>query len=233
MKSVFVETDNVTKFRRAVAALEDVERGQPGIMLAWGQAGRGKTFAGCNYHSERGGIYLDVWEDWSQTAMMQALCFEVTGHRPRSANMCKIKICGALDKAPKTIFVDEADRLPFKRIEDLRDIHKATGASIVLIGEEELISLLGHRRRVWSRVTQELEFGPVTESDIATYALEAADLDLEPEACSAIGKASEGDFRLAHSMIRLLEDAAKARQTATVDLKMVQSILKMRSWRRG
>ena len=44
MRSVFVETGNVTAFRRAVLAVEDTERGQPGIVVAWGQAGRGKTF---------------------------------------------------------------------------------------------------------------------------------------------------------------------------------------------
>ena len=66
MKSVFVETGNVTAFRRAVLTVEDTERGQPGIVVAWGQAGRGKTFAARNSYTERGGVFLSAWENETQ-----------------------------------------------------------------------------------------------------------------------------------------------------------------------
>ncbi len=233
MKSIFVETTNVSKFRAACLSLEDTERGQPGIGLAWGQAGRGKTFAAQNYHSERGGVFLRAWEGWTQTAFLSALCFEVCGVRPRSANGCKVKIMHALNQDRRTVFIDEADRLHISRIEDLRDIHDETGCPIVLIGEEELIGALGERRRIWSRVTQEVKFEPSTETDIIIYSLEAADLDIDPEAAAFMRRQSDGDFRLIHSMTVLLEQAAKARQTSTINVSMVHDVVAKRSWRRG
>lgn len=233
MKNVFIETENVTRFQSSVARLEDMENGQPGIALAWGQAGRGKTWALDNYYAENGGVRIDVWEDWTQAAFLQALCFEVCGLRPRGVNVCKVKIVEALQKHPRTIFVDEADRLHIKRIEDLRDIHRASGCSIVLVGEEELLGLLGERRRIWSRVTQEIEFRPVTSEDIVHYALIAGDLDVTPESCSLIAQHTDGDFRLVRNMVQMLEQAAKAKQTSVVDTPMVRAVIKTRSWRRS
>lgn len=233
MKSVFLETDNVTSFRAAVQNMEDPQHGQPGIMLAWGQAGRGKTFAARNYHSMNGGVYISVWQDWTQAAFLQQLCFEVCGLRPRGSNSCKLKIVEHLEREPRTIFVDEADRLHVLRIEDLRDIHEATGAPIVLVGEEELLGLLSDRRRVWSRVVQEQQFQPITIDDITLYALDAADLTLTPGAAARMRKASDGDFRLVRNMVLHLEQASRARESGAVDEALVENILTQRSWRRS
>lgn len=233
MRPIFVETGNVSRFRQAMTALEDMEKGQLGIALCWGQAGRGKTFAVQNHHAVHGGVYLRVWEDWSQHSFMQALAFEVTGQRPHGANNCKVRVVEALGAAPQTIYVDEADRLHIKRIEDLRDIHDLTGCPVVLVGEEELLGLFGERRRIWSRVTQEVRFGPVNESDVAMYAMEAAALAVPPVVCKVIVARTDGDFRLVHTMVQLLEQAAKARATDTVDETMVADVLKRRSWRRS
>ncbi|WP_319543190.1 ATP-binding protein [uncultured Pseudodesulfovibrio sp.] len=233
MRQTFIKTDNVIRFQTAVSRMEDRENGQPGIALVWGQAGRGKTVALENYYSEHGGVYIDVWEDWTQAAFLQALCFEVCGLRPRGSNLCKVKIVEHLQKDPRTIFVDEADRLHIKRIEDLRDIHRATGCSVVLVGEEELIGLLGERRRIWSRVTEEIEFRPVSPMDVIQYGVHAADLDVTQDACSLIVKNSDGDFRLVRNMMQMLEQAAKAKETNVADAPMVQAVVKTRSWRRS
>jgi DNA transposition AAA+ family ATPase len=240
MKSVFVETGNVTAFRRAVLTVEDTQRGQPGIVVAWGQAGRGKTFTARNSHSERGGVFLSAWEGMTQAAFLGRLCKETTGEKttPRSAHACKVRIIETLEKRRDqgqtvTIYMDEADRLHFGRIEDLRDIHEATGAAVILIGEEELIGLLSERRRIWSRVTQEVAFGPVDEADIAAFAFEAVGLDMTPEACTMVRATSDGDMRLVRNMVQLLGQAAKARETDKVDAAMVAAIQKQKSWRRA
>lgn len=230
--NVFLETGNVTTFRQCVRGMEDVN-GQPGIFLAWGQAGRGKTFAARNYHAENGGVYVSVWQDWTQAAFLQQVCFEVCGLRPKGANAAKLKIVEHLEREPRTIFIDEADRLHVLRIEDLRDIHEATGAPIVLVGEEELLGLLSDRRRVWSRVVQEQEFAPLSLDDITWFALEAAGLSVQPEAAARMRKASDGDFRLIRNMVLHLEQAGKARDTQQVDTELVELVLSQRSWRRS
>ena len=130
------------------------------------------------------------------------------------------------------IIVDEADRLAIGRIEDLRDILEMTGAPIILIGEEGIFGLLSERRRIWSRVAHEVEFGPISAAEEAMYAMKAAALDIPAELCGSIAERAEGDFRLVRNMMLLLEKAAKAAENFIVDATMLDGVLSARSWRR-
>ncbi|SHI74918.1 AAA family ATPase [Halodesulfovibrio aestuarii] len=232
-RDVFIETRNVLEFRQKVRALEDDQHGEPGFALIFGQAGRGKTETTRNYHAMTGGIFLRVMQGWTQYAFLQELCYHVCGLRPHGVAACKNKIIEALEALPQTIFVDEADRLHVDRIEDLRDIFDITGSPIVLIGELELRGLLGARRRIWSRVKQVVEFGSVSEEDVAILGDEAAGLDITPDACAQIVRQADGDFRLVWSFISHLEQAAKAHETQEVDTPLVAKVAKqVASWRR-
>lgn len=232
-KDVFIPTFNVSEFRQRIGYIEDMDKGEPGFALVYGQAGRGKTETARNYHAQHGGVFFRVMQGMTQAAFLQELCFHVRGMRPRSSAASKGAIIEALDAEPITIFVDEADRLHVDRIDDLRDIHDLTGTPIVLIGENELRGLLGERRRIWSRVKQVVEFGPVSEEDVAVLADEAANLNLGPEACARVVAHADGDFRLVWSLLGHLERAAKTRETDAVDAKMVAAVAKkVVSWRR-
>ena len=195
-------------------------------MLAYGQAGRGKSVAADRYYIQRGGAYVRVWQGWSQSAFLQRLLFEVRGRNgdvpTHNGNRCKEIIVDLLDRKRVPLFIDEADRLKIDRIEDLRDIHEMTGAPVVLIGEEGLLGLLSERRRIWSRVAHE----------VAIYAMQSAALDIPPELCATIARKSEGDFRLVRNMMLLLEKAAKAAENFTVDSRMLELALSAHTWRR-
>ena len=225
-KGVFIETDNVTAFRAAVSLAEDTEHGRPGMMMAYGEAGRGKTLAAMNAYAENGGVYLRVWENWTQAAFLQALCFEVDGSRPHGSNRCKIRIMTALGKETRTIYIDEADRLPTGRLEDLRDIHDETGCPICLIGELGLAAQVRARSRIDDRIPAEfrIPFEPITAQDITLYALEAVNLRMASEASQAVHRLSKGNFRRAHNLILSLEQMAKAAQTGQVDEAMAQRL---------
>lgn len=232
-KDIFIQTGNVIEFRQRIRTLEDRENGETGFALIRGQAGRGKTETTRHYHAEFGGVFFRVMQDMTQAAFLQELCFRVRGIRPRSAARAKMAIIEALDSEPTTLFIDEADRLHIGRIEDLRDIHDETGAPIALIGESGLDNLLGERRRIWSRVKQVVDFGPVGEEDVAILADEAAGLDIGPEACSRIVQTSDGDFRIVWSLLGHLEQAARAKEITHIDAAMVTGIgKKVVRWRR-
>lgn len=231
-KDVFIHTANVTSFRQKIHYIEDMEHGEPGFALVRGQAGRGKTETTRHYHAEFGGVFFRVLQGMTQASFLQELCFRLRQLRPRSAAACKAAIIDALDREPMTIFVDEADRLHVDRIEDLRDIHDETGAPVVLIGEAELNGLLGERRRIWSRVKQVVDFGPVDEEDVAMLGDEAAGLIIGPEACARIVRHADGDFRLVWSLLGHLERLAKAHESEHVDAKMVAQVAKkVVNWR--
>jgi DNA transposition AAA+ family ATPase len=131
-----------------------------------------------------------------------------------------------LGDAPRTVYIDEADRLPTGRLEDLRDIHDETGCPICLIGELGLPARVRARSRINDRIPQELRilFEPISTRDISIYAQEAANLSLSGKACKAVHRLSKGNFRRAHNFILSLEQMAKAAQTGNVDEAMAQRL---------
>lgn len=237
MRDIIIETESTTRFDEAVDAAVDAGRGASGFVLAYGQAGRGKSVAADRYYYQRGGAYVRVWEGWSQSAFLQRLLFELrqrNGDMPRfRGNRCKEMIVDFLDKKRVPLFIDEADRLDIARIEDLRDIIEITGVPVILIGEDGLTGLLSERRRIWSRVVDEVKFAALSAAEVALYAMQAAGLKIPAELCASITKKAEGDFRLVRNMVLLLEKAAKAREDFTVDKDTLKAVFEAKSWRRG
>ena len=217
-QGIFVETKNVGAFRKSLETLTNRDRYQPGFMVVQGESGRGKSQAAINWHGQHGGIFLRVWEGWTQHAFLQALALEVTGGKIHGAYNCKRAIVDHLSADPAAVIVDEADRLDLRRIEDLRDIHEATGVSVVLIGEQGFLPKLNSRQRIYSRVAQVVNFGPVELDDIMLYGDQAADLKISPEAAKALAEEARGSFRLAHNLVARLEVMAKANNLAAIDL---------------
>lgn len=236
MRDIIIETDAMTRFDTAVDSILGSGKSLSGFVLAYGQAGRGKSVAADRCYCERGGAYVRVWQGWSQTSFLQRLLFEVRGKNadlPRHAgNRCKEMIVQELLTENKPLFIDEADRLHIDRIEDLRDIHEMTGSPVILIGEEGIFGLLSERRRIWSRVSHEVEFGPINPSEVAIYALRAAALNIPADLCKRIADKSEGDFRLVRNMMIRIEEASKAAETIDVDTQMLEQVFASHSWRR-
>ena len=219
-----METRNVARFREALSILEDTEQGQPGLGVVWGRAGRGKTICAREYAVRTGAVYMRVLQDWTPRAMLAALCHELNGSEPHTVDRAKKTAIESLEKKPRTILVDEADRLNIDLVEHVRDIHDLVGVPVVLIGEEQLFPVLNARRRIWSRVMQTVEFGPIVCEDILLFALEAASLRLDPEAAEKIGAKSSGDFRLVWSHVHAVEQMARAAGTTVVDVRMVDAL---------
>ena len=144
MREVIIETEAMSRFDNAVDEVAAADHGLSGFILAYGQAGRGKSVAAKRYANERGGTLIHVWQCWSQTAFLQTLLAAIRGGEdtPRhSGTRCKEQIVRALEDNGRPLFIDEADRLRIDRIEDLRDIHELTSVPVVLIGEESIFGL--------------------------------------------------------------------------------------------
>ena len=225
MKNVFIETSRVTLFREAAGVVADTVKGQPGLMLAWGYAGRGKTECTKEYAVRNpDSVYVRVHQDWTPRAMLSAICYEINGMNPHRVDTAKRVIIEELDRRPKMILVDEADRLVIGNVEHLRDIHDDTGAPIVLIGEPSLYGRLTSRRRIWERVTRVVEFGPVKTEDVILFGMKACDLTIEPAAAIELVRRCQGSFRLLYHLMVDQERQAKANKINTVTLEMVESL---------
>lgn len=225
MKNIFMVTQNVSRFREAMGVLEDVEVGQPGLGVVWGRAGRGKTECAREFAMRTGAVYLRVMEGWTPRGMLAAFCKALNGTEPRTAEHCKRLLVDELERFRRVILVDEADRLRrVEMIEHLRDVHDLTGAPIVLIGEEHLHAMISGRRRLWSRVTQAVGFGPIGAEDIIIYTGKATGLKMHPDAAGEVCKRSGGDFRLIHLDVRDLERMARASMKDEVVFDMVRAL---------
>jgi len=223
-RDIFIETGNVAKLRKSLNALSDTERGRPGIGVVQGEPGRGKTMAAKEWHTMNGGIFLRVLEGWSQFSFLQALTYEITGERPSNTNRCRNRIMDALAETPQPIIVDEADRLLMSRIEDLRDVHDMTGCPVILIGEEGFYPKLHARRRVHSRVVDVVNFDPIKADDVMLFAIQAAALEITPEACHKLAQWAKGSFRVVYGFVLHLEDYARAQNTNTIDVKALEAL---------
>lgn len=225
-KEIFIETKNVQLLRKAISAALDTEKGRPGMVAVWGEAGTGKTRAAQTIYAEIG-YYLRAMEGMSQCAFLQELCFEVKGIRPRGVHRCKTEIISELDGRREAIFVDEADRLNVSRIEDLRDIYDMTGCPVVLIGESGLLTKLEARSRIIDRIPESfrIAFGKIERMDVSLYAKKAAELNLTPEACALIHAEAKGNFRRVHNLMLSIESAAHALGQEAVDAELVRKTI--------
>ena len=99
MREVIIETEAMSRFDEAVDEVASADHSLAGFVLAYGQAGRGKSVAAKRYRDERGGAMIHVWQGWSQTAFLQALLYAIRGGEdmPRhSGSRCKELIVRAL-----------------------------------------------------------------------------------------------------------------------------------------
>lgn len=220
----FVETKNVSNFRKGISGLQNRDRGQPGIMVVEGKSGRGKSMAAHNWYSYHGGVFFRVWESMSQHAFLQELAFECIGSRPHGSHTCKRMIVEKLEDSSGVVLIDEADRLALGRLEDLRDINEATGVSIVLIGEEGLMNKMVSKQRLYSRVAEMVKFEPVGKEDIIAYGFQAADLKISPEAAALLARKSGGSFRMVHNYMLRMDEFSQANNVKEFDVSQIEAL---------
>lgn len=226
VKPVFVEkTKNVRNFCVMMDGLA-LGRGEGRLGMVYGRAGRGKTRTSQWYHAHHGGVFLRMQTIWrtSELEFLRALCRELgilsAPGRKGSAFMSAVD---ALIADPKPIFLDEIEKLPGYFLDIIRDLSDLSTASVILIGEEELVSYMRMNRRVWSRTYQALEFLPISKPDIVAYIRESSELSIDNQVAGVFYDASGGDFRIVRRGLLALTQIANAKQTdqITVDMAAV------------
>lgn len=196
IKPVFVKTKNVRHFETLMDGLA-LAAGEGRLGLVYGRAGRGKTRTAQWYSANNRSVYLRIFTAWSEVDFLRALCREVgVIDPPHRKGGCFSAITDRLVADPQPIFLDEIEKMPRRFLDIIRDISDVTAAAIVLIGEEELVSVMRQNRRVWSRTYQQAEFEPVSYTDIMLYMGESTGLMIDADAANIFYQDSGGDFRL-------------------------------------
>jgi len=227
MKNVFVHTQNVKNFIAAMKESETVGK-DPALLAFIGQAGRGKTSAAKFFAAQNGWVYVRALTGWSELWMMQDLCFELQiDPIPKRKKPAFEAVVKSLRKNPRTIVIDEADKMDATLLDWIRDLADITYVPFALVGEKLLARKMQKERRIWSRTLRCVEFGPITAMDIIFFAKQAAELAISAQQAETLREASEGDFRLVARDVRRIEELFAVNKSDRVTDEMVKAAIKM------
>jgi len=226
LKINFFKNNNVLELQRMVEHLE--KRNLMGLIH--GRAGLGKTEAVCWYKNQRNLVYVRGKAVWSATWILGDIITALGGVPAGFTKKLYEQALRLMRKDRRTIFIDEADYLLRDRkfLEMIRDLHDESKIPIILIGMDHIMGrLLGHEQ-VWSRISQPLEFQPLSIPEISRLTGEWTGLQMEPEASRLLHQDTEGDFRLAIVSLYRLEQLAQANKKQTISAAMVKKLKRTR-----
>lgn len=132
----------------------------------------------------------------------------------------------------EAIVVDEANRLKYPSLEQLRDIHDRTGAALILVGMPGLERHLGRYLQLYSRIGFVHEYRPVSAEELR-FVLERRWRELglsfspedftDAEAMTAIVRITAGNFRLLHRLFAQIERILEINGLHTVSKEVVET----------
>ena len=169
MKHSVVQVKNIVRFGALYMGLVGRDRGVPGIGLAFGKPGTGKSTAIAHMLTMYDGVYMRANALWTPHAMIGQLAHELGG--PRTGSSAKmLAYCVetlAKEAKPRAIFVDEADYVIGNKqmVEALRDVHDMTQAPLILIGMDGIERKIKDRPQFSRRISQWCEFVGVDFED--------------------------------------------------------------------
>jgi hypothetical protein len=182
---VIAPTSNIGLVHTVMESLTTRAPGLPGIGIFYGRSGLGKSF-GAAYASHPAGfngIYVSCRSIETRKSLLEQMC-KATGITPKGTNAAILDdMIEALSLTSRPLIVDEVDYIVESRtLELIRDLHDASAAAILLIGEERLPGKLRKHERFDNRV---LLWQPATACSIADFDLlvkhYAADIQIAPE----------------------------------------------------
>ncbi len=210
---------NVRAFTGLVERLVERPPELPGFGVMHGRAGLGKTFSAIYAINHFRAHYVECDFTWTQKAFCEGVMVE-TGLLPprtplgRPAYRAVAEIGEYFADNPlRPLIIDEADFLVRRRmIEIVRAIYKhcaAAGASIVLIGEENMPRELKMWERVDSRVLAGVKAQPLDLEDLGLLArIVCPGLKMERAALEQLRKTAAGSARRAVARLYEIKERA-------------------------
>jgi len=223
----FVNTKNSRNFNVLMDGLS-LSAGEGRMGIIYGQAGLGKSRTVRKWHSEHlDTVYLRACKAWdtSYTEFLQALCRELMVKPiPKRKGRCFAEAVDALIQSPRTVFVDEIEKLPGGFIEIIRDLSDISLTAFVLLGEEELVGYMRRNRRVWDRTFERLEFEPIGAGDIIVFMRECSGgrLKISKECGRTLGALLNGNLRDAKRTLLKLIQICNAKKCEEPTVEMVE-----------
>lgn len=225
----FIQTRNVRNFAVMMDGLA-LGEGEGRLGKVSGRAGLGKTRTVQTYAAHHDCVYLRVIGPMldSETEFLERLCINMDIYGiPRRRGAMFYAITDSLTAGPRSVFLDEIERVRPKTIDLVRDLADISGTAFVLIGEDELTTVMRNNDRIWSRTFQSVEFEPVGPADIIYYFMECTGLELDAENSNLIHSLSGGDLRLIKSAALALVQQINAAGKSRISRRMIRNAFKI------
>jgi len=227
MQNEFIVTENVSRFNDICAELESEESLiGPSLAMVTAPAGRGKSEAAKHYAIQNSTIYLPPFNTRSPLMLLREITFELCAAKPGRLEACLTLISEEMARERRLVIIDEADLLPMKILEMIRNVNERCACPILLLGEQDLRGKIANRRRIASRIRRQMEFGPITQPDIVLFFRKALQIALAPEGAAMLQRYSKGDWRPVLTKGIEIERAMKASGLTELPLDLLKELLR-------
>lgn len=170
------------------------------IGVVVGPAGFGKSEASRHFviNHERS-AYVLYMEGFTLNLFIKRIASELTGTCAGNFERNLDIIRDATRIFRRLVVIDEADRIPLRYLEAVRNINEYCSLPIMLVGEETLIARMNSQDRLKSRIRKPLvQMHPLNVTDVATYYRMALGMDISKdiEVCKILLNLAQRDFRI-------------------------------------
>ncbi len=235
LNKIFVPTGNPQRLAAAVAAVEADAEAEERVVVADGEAGRGKTAASIWLAAAEPDrrLYIRGMQIWSASLTMLRALGEALGQpsMPSTTDRCFKAIRELIEATGRTTWIlDEANYLRQHTLAILRDLHDVAGVSLVLVGERRITDELKKRQRLSSRIVARVPFVALSDDEAALVAgqLLPEGASIQPEAIKVLHAASRGLFRDYVSLLRLSLSMAAANDLSEIPVRAAEQAVRRR-----
>jgi len=228
MKDRIVILENLSKFLIMMKSMVSKSARDALIALVYGRYGSGKSTDIEYYVAHFPSFYVRAFAAWSLCMMLED-CLRAYRVEPRGRMKQDLReLVRVMKKHGVPFIIDEADRVVRKTIliETIRDIADLTKVPVILVGQNEIYSSLQRSNlgNFFSRVSEILEFTPLSVNDISMIARELCDLKCNQEAATLIRTLTLGDFRLVNTLLQKLEELCHLNAKNEITIGMIKEV---------
>lgn len=227
MKHKTVEVKNVLRTQTMFENLQARSMITPGIGLIHGPSGFGKTTTVTYMFNEltvsgHQPLYVRCYATDTASSFLARVMNEMGAEPLFPLRKMVDYIVRTMNERSLALFVDEADHIvgQAKTMETIRDLYDSTEQPVVLIGMEEIARRISHRKQLFNRISEWVEFKAADIEDVHLFATELLDsrLNVAEDLLDHIRAKSGGEVRRILIALEKIERALLASDEAFIDL---------------
>lgn len=227
MKHKTVEVKNVLRTQEMFENLQSRSMITPGIGLIHGPSGFGKTTTVTYMFNEltlagHQPLYVRCYATDTASSLLARIMNEMGADPMFPLRRMVDHIIRNMNEKGLALFVDEADHIvgQAKTMETIRDLYDSTEQPVVLIGMEEIARRISHRKQLFNRISEWVEFKAADIEDVYLFATELLDerVSVGEDLLEFIRSKSAGEVRRILIALEKIERAALASDESFIDL---------------